>query len=325
MNRRFVLPLLAVTLGLGLVASTGVLAQDDFDAWLTAFKAEAREKGISQSTLDVAFADVAPLESILALERRQPEGRLSFQQYLDRMLNKRRVRDGRKMLTKHAHLLEAVSASFAVDPEIIVALWGIETSYGGYTGKTPVIGALTTLAFGGKRPEIFRHELYYALRVVEEGHITPDQMIGSWAGAMGQAQFMPTAFADFAIDFDGDGRKDIWHTHADVFASTANFLAQVGWRTGTKWGEPATLPADFGSSLTDLKVTKLLPQWQAMGVRTKSGDDLPTGDYVASVVRLGGNDGPAFLVYENFRVIMRWNRSMYFAATVGHLADLIGP
>ena len=323
MIKRLVPVLLAVTLLVGLATSPAALAQGDFNAWLATFQAEVRAKGISQATLDAAFAGVTPIESILALERKQPEGRLSFRKYLDRMLNDRRVNSGRKMLSEHAELLEAVGARFGVDPEIIVALWGIETSYGGYTGKTPVIGALTTLAFGGLRPTVFRHELFYALRIVEEGHITPDQMIGSWAGAMGQAQFMPTAFADFAIDFDGDGRKDIWHTQADVFASTANFLAQVGWRAGEPWGQRVQLPDDLDDELAGVKVIKTLSQWRRIGVRTEDGGELPASEKGASVIRLGGT-GPAFLVFSNFRVIMRWNRSMYFAATVGHLADRIG-
>lgn len=323
MIKRLVPIFLAVALAVSLATGPAALAQGNFNAWLATFKAEVRAKGISQATLDAAFAGVSPIESILALERKQPEGRVTFEQYRDGRLNDRRVNGGRKMIAEHAELLQTVGARFGVDPEIIVALWGMETSYGGYTGKTPVIGALTTLAFGGLRPDAFRRELYYALRIVEEGHITPDRMIGSWAGAMGQAQFMPTAFADFAIDFDGDGRKDIWHTHADVFASTANFLSQVGWRAGEPWGQPARIPDEFDDELAGVSVIKSLLQWRKYGVRLEDGGELPASEREASVVRLG-RGGPVFLVFSNFRVIMRWNRSSYFAATVGQLADRIG-
>ncbi len=299
-------------------------AAGDFDAWLGEFKVEARATGISQATLDAAFAGVRPMASILALERRQPERTLTFDEYFNRMVTADRIQTGRRQLSENRALLEEVGARFGVDPQIIVALWGIETSYGGYVGNTPVIGALTTLAFDGRRGEVFRRELLFALRIVEDGHITLDRMIGSWAGAMGQAQFMPTAFADYAVDFDGDGRKDIWNSRADVFASTANFLSQVGWRTGTSWGRAARLPDNFDAGLAGLKVVKPLSEWRAIGVRLADGGALPPSEQAASVVRHDGYGGPAYLVFDNFRAIMRWNRSLFFATAVGHLTDRIG-
>ena len=187
-----------------------------------------------------------------------------------------------------------------------------------------MIASLATLAYDGRRSAYFRGELLQALIILNEGHITADAMVGSWAGAMGQSQFMPSSFLNFAVDFDGDNRRDIWTTKADVFASAANYLARSGWRDDQTWGREVRLPAGFELALADLDVVKRLSEWQALGVRRADGGDLPARDLKASVVLPGGEGGPAFVIYDNYRTILKWNRSSYFAVSVGYLADLIG-
>ncbi len=303
--------------------STGAAAETDFHTWLSAFRDEARTEGIEEATLDRAFVGVEPIDRVIELDRRQPEGTITFDQYLDRVISDARVEQGRRMLRENRALLEQVAAEFGVQPRFVVALWGIETSYGNFTGGFSVIGALATLAYDGRRGEYYRRELLNALNVVQEGHIDVENMVGSWAGAMGQTQFMPSSFINFATDFDGDGAKDIWTSRPDVFASAANYLRNVGWRDDITWGRPVKLPEGFDPALADLDVVKQLSEWQRLGVRRQDGSALPTRDLNASIVLPGGVGGPAYVVYDNYRSILRWNRSLYFATAVGHLSDRI--
>ena len=304
------------------------LAQEDgaesFAEWREGVRSEALSLGISAAIFDAAFADVEPIPRVIELDRSQPEVTLTFAEYLERVVPESRVAQGRELLAKHRDLLEPVGRKFGVPPRFIVALWGIETSFGRYLGGFPVIASLATLAHDGRRSAYFRGELLHALRILEDGHITPDAMMGSWAGAMGQSQFMPSSFVRYAVDYDGDGRRDIWGTHADVFASAANYLAQAGWRNGETWGRQVQLPAGFDQALAGLKVSKTLAEWHALGLRRADGSALPRADMNGSVVLPGGEEGPAYLVYDNYRTIMRWNRSYYFATSVGLLADRIG-
>jgi membrane-bound lytic murein transglycosylase B len=243
---------------------------------------------------------------------------------MEKRITAKLAKEGRRHFALNKPLLEEVGRKFGVQPRFIVALWGVETRYGTYTGGFPVIAALATLAYDGRRSDYFRGELLKGLTILEEGHIAPADMMGSWAGAMGQSQFMPSSFLDFAVDFDGDNRRDIWTTSADVFASAANYLARSGWRNDQTWGREVTLPNGFDPALADLDVVKRLSAWQALGVRRADGSDLPTRDLKASVVLPGGEGGPAYVVYSNYRTILKWNRSHYFAMSVGRLADLIG-
>lgn len=296
---------------------------DDFDAWLDGLRAEARKRGISQATLDAALTDVSLIERVIELDRKQPEFTLTFQQYMDRVVPERRVRTGRRLLAENRQLLEEVGRKYGVQPRFIVALWGIETDFGRIDGGFPVVDALVTLAYDGRRSDYFRKELLDALTILDEGHIAPDAMKGSWAGAMGQSQFMPSSFRAFAVDHDGDGRKDIWKTRADVFASAANYLSKSGWRDDITWGRPVRLPEGFDPALAGRDTVKTIPQWQKLGVRRIDGRDLPTRPLKASIVLPDGPGGPAFMVYENYGVILKWNRSNYFAIAVGTLADRI--
>ena len=326
-------PGLARILGLALLgalacgAAPGLHAQEEagksFQAWLQGVRAEAAAQGIAPATLDEALAGVAPIPRVVELDRRQPESTLTFAQYLERVVPARRVEIGRRKLAEHRELLAAVGARYGVQPRYIVALWGVETGFGRITGSFPVIAALATLAYDGRRAEFFRGELLKALRILDEGHIAPAQMKGSWAGAMGQVQFMPSSFLRYARDHDDDGRQDIWTSTADAFASAANYLAGVGWRDDQTWGREVRLPDDLDPDLIGTDVVKGLADWQALGVRRADGSDLPGRNLPASIIRPDGAGGPAYAVYDNFRALLRWNRSHYFATAVGILSDRI--
>jgi membrane-bound lytic murein transglycosylase B len=205
-----------------------------------------------------------------------------------------------------------------------VALWGVESSYGSYDGDFPVIAALATLAHEGRRASFFRGELLKALQILERGDIAVGEMTGSWAGAMGQSQFMPSSYHAYAVDYDGDGHRDIWTSLPDVFASIANYLAKAGWNDRYTWGRQVNHPTGLNGELVGLEMAKPLPEWQALGVRRADGADLPPVALDASLLRTDEGQGPSYLVYHNFRVLMAWNRSTYFALTVGELSDLIG-
>ena len=317
-----------IALAGALLAGGSAVAQEasveSFAQWREGVRSEALGLGISAEIFDRAFAGIEPIPRIIELDRSQPETTLTFDDYEKGVVSEARVTKGRELLAAHRDLLEPIGREYGVPPRFIVALWGIETNFGQYTGGFPVIGALATLAHDGRRSAYFRQELLNALRILEDGHIAPEAMVGSWAGAMGQSQFMPSSFVQYAVDYDGDGRRDIWDTQGDVFASAANYLAQAGWSTGETWGRRVRLPAGFDPALTGLKIEKKLADWQALGLRRADGGDLPQAAISGSVVMPGGEGGPAYLVYGNYRTIMRWNRSFYFATAVGLLADRIG-
>lgn len=238
---------------------------EPFDQWLEALRQEALAQGISAATANDALSGVEPIPKVIELDRRQPEGRMTFQEYRRRVLSSSRVDRGRELLREHGELLERVAADYGVQPRFIVALWGIETSYGSYTGDFSVIAALATLAYEGRRAAFFRQELLQALRIIDQGDVTADRMIGSWAGAMGQSQFMPSSYVAHAVDYDGDGRRDIWSSLPDVFASIASYLAAAGWNDRHTWGREVRLPGDLAGDLAGLEVTKPLPEWQGSG------------------------------------------------------------
>jgi membrane-bound lytic murein transglycosylase B len=295
--------------------------QQDFASWLQALHVEAQQRGISQATLEAALTGLQPLPRVIELDRKQPEFTLTYTQYLQRVVPPERVQRGKRLLNEHRALLTEIGAAYGVQPRFIVALWGIESDYGRSTGGFSVIAALATLAYEGRRSSLFRRELLHALQIIDEGHIRPEAMIGSWAGAMGQSQFMPSSFRQYAVDYDDDGRRDIWTSLPDVFASTAHYLARAGWRRDQTWGHRVAVPADFDIALTGLQVRKPLPTWQTLGIRRTDGSDLPSRSLQASLLLPEDPKGPAFLVYENFRTLLKWNHSNYFALAVGQLAD----
>lgn len=321
-NKRFMRSLLLTAICV-VIMPLSAFGNSAFEQWVEKFKAEAVGKGISASLVEEAFQGVEPISRVLELDRKQPESRMTFVDYRKKIVSTRRIQQGRKMMAQHRALLVEVGQRYGVQPQFIVALWGIETNYGNNTGGYDVVEALATLAFDGRRSRYFRTELLNAFRILDARHISLEKMKGSWAGAMGQCQFMPSSFLKLAVDYDGDGRKDIWTTPADVFASTANYLTQSGWRGSQIWGRRVQLPSGFHVKMSGLKISKPLHVWQKSGVRKADGSDLPVASLNASIVLPDGKGGPGYLVYNNYRVLMRWNRSTYFATSVGLLADAI--
>ena len=303
------------------------LADASFDQWLTQLRKDALADGISDATLDAALKDVKLIERVIELDRSQPEFTLTFAQYLERVVPVSRQNRAKARFDEHRDLLKEIGQTYGVQPRFVVALWGIETDFGRVQGGFKVIPALVTLAYDGRRSEFFRKELMDALHIIEEGHISAEEMNGSWAGAMGQSQFMPSSFRQYAQDYDKDGHKDIWTTQSDVFASAANYLKSVGWQDDMTWGREVKLPSsgvaspDMAMALHDNKTKKSLPEWTKLGMLSADGSALPTRPLQARLVLPDGADGPSYLVYANYEAILRWNRSNYFAIAVGTLAD----
>ncbi|MEK0081959.1 lytic murein transglycosylase [Benzoatithermus flavus] len=318
-TRRTNLAMLAALLGL--LAAAPARAEESFAGWLTGLRHEALKHGISRQTLDRALQGIEILPAVIEADRRQPETRLSFAEYRRRVVNDRRVATGRELLARHRDLLSRVEARYHVPAEVIVALWGMESNFGERQGGYPVLAALATLAYEGRRASFFRKELLGALEIVERGHIEPELMQGSWAGAMGQNQFMPSTYLGYAVDFDGDGRRDIWRSLPDVFASTANYLARAGWDGRYIWGREVLVPDGFVDGRSGLDHRASLADWSQRGIRLPDGSSLPRASIQASLLRMDGGEAGSFLAYANFRALMAWNRSTYFGVSVGLLAD----
>ena len=298
-------------------------AQETFDEFLAGLRVDARRQGVSEAMLDKALAGLQPNPKIIEFDRRQPEFTQTFWSYVDKRVTKGRVKRGRALLSKHRRLLAKVYRKYGVPPHYLVAFWGLESNFGGFKGNFGVIESLATLAYDERRSAFFRAQLIDALRILEQGHIAPDKMLGSWAGAMGHMQFIPSTFKRYAVDYDGDGRRNIWTNLPDVFGSAANYLSSIGWRKEETWGREVKLPAGFDLELTGLGTRRSVSEWARLGVRRSNGNRLPASQIKGAIVLPAGHRGPAFLVYENFRIIMKWNRSLLYAIAVGHLADRI--
>lgn len=297
-----------------------------FDQWLAQFKADARQQGISQAVLDQAFEGTEPDERIITLDRKQPEGRLTLAQYLKSSLTKKRIKDGQQFYAENASLLKEVGKAYGVQPRFIVALWGVETDYGRNTGNFVTTEALATLAYDGRRADFFRGELIDALKILEQEGMKAEEMYGSWAGAVGQCQFMPSTYLKYAVDFDRDGKRDVWDDQADAFASIAHYLQGLGWKAEEGWGRPVRLPKGFDMSLADIASEKPLSEWEAMGVRKADGGHLPAAKVMASLITVGeGENAATYIIYSNYKALLKWNRSRFFATSVGMLADAIAP
>jgi membrane-bound lytic murein transglycosylase B len=307
-----------------LLAAPLAHAEEDaagFPTWLEGMKTEALSKGISQQTVDEALGHAQFLPKVIELDRKQPESTLTFRNYLKRVVNKKKVAKGRELLVTHKKLLGEISKKYGVQPRFIVALWGIETNYGQNTGGFSVVDSLATMAYEGRRAAFFREELIKALQIMDADHISSANMVGSWAGAMGQTQFMPSSFFNFAVDENGDGKRDIWCTQADVFASIANYLSKSGWHDDLTWGREVKLPKNFDQALENKEFT--LEEWHQKGLRRADGGRLSDKPLKAKLIIIPGEEKNAFLVYLNYQVILKWNRSNYFAAAVGELSDAI--
>ena len=291
-----------------------------FAAWLADFRVQARAAGISDTTLQDALADVRLLPRLIELDRAQPEFTRSVWDYLDTAVSPQRVTRGRERMAPVQSHLDAAADRYGVPAEVIAAIWGIESNFGGDMGHTPVIDALATLGFDGRREAWAREQLIGALKILQSGDIERSRMVGSWAGAMGQTQFIPSAFLAYAVDADGDGRRDLWGSMADVSASTAHFLAKSGWLPGQPWGLEVQLPEGFDPGRADDALRQPAATWADEGVRSMDGTPLPPITQ-AAVFQPAGARGPAFLVGPNFRATLRYNNSTSYALAVGLLAQ----
>ncbi len=293
-----------------------------FAQWINLFRSEALSKGISASTFDQAFVGVFLNQLVLEKSERQPEIEHQIWTYLDLTVSENRINRGRELLTQHRSLLQEIQRIYNVQPEYLVAIWGLESNFGSKRGSFDIVEALATIAYRGRRKNYAKKELIAMLKILENGYARRSQLRGSWAGAVGQMQFIPSAYLEYAVDHDGDGRRDIWNNLGDVFASTANYLAKWNWQSGQGWGREIVLPADFDYSLADTTIVKSVAEWSALGVLAAAGSSLADNKHqIASIIVPGGYQGPAFLIYQNFRTILRYNNSSAYALAVGHLAD----
>lgn len=294
-----------------------------FEQYVTALKIEAIERGISEAVVNSAFTEVKFLQRSVKSDKAQPEFKLTLDTYIPRAVPDWKIEQARAAYKKHYVLLHEIGKKYGVQPRFIVALWGIETNFGRLTGRHNIISSLTTMAYEGRREALFKKQLFAALTILEQGHIEQDKFIGSWAGAMGQVQFMPTSYLNYAVDHDGDGKKDIWNNYADVFASAANYLKTEGWDGNETWGRQVLIPDNFDVTLSGIKISKPLSEWHTLGVRRFDGSALPTVSMNASIVIPDDVSGRVYLAYNNYRVLMHWNRSYYFATAVSYLSERI--
>jgi len=322
--------------------STSVLAeqktQADFDVYVAALKKEALEKGYDEALVDQALATAKFKKKVISADKNQPEVKETLETYLPKRVPQWKIDRARKLYKENQDVLEKVAKEYGVQARFIVALWGLESNFGKIQGGHSVIASLVTLAFDGRRETMYKNQLWAALDILKEGHITLDKFKGSWAGAMGQTQFMPTSFNAYAVDYNGDGRKDIWTTEEDAFASIANYLKQAGWNDDLTWGRQVKLPEGFDNANILKRGTKTrsqwleywkdsersLADWQSIGVRKMDGSDLPNVDVTAAMVMPDDVNGRMYLAYDNYKALMHWNRSYYFATSVGYLSDRIG-
>jgi membrane-bound lytic murein transglycosylase B len=318
-------------------ASSKVLSEAGFKQYVIELKKEAVVKGYETTLIDSAFVKVKFHQRAVKADRSQPERVETLDTYLPKRVPAWKVKKARAMYKKHLPLLTEIGEKYSVQPRFIVALWGLETNFGKIMGNYNVISALTTLAYEGRREAFFKKQLWAALTIIQQGHISAKAMKGSWAGAMGQNQFMPTSFVAYAVDGDGDGKKDIWGNQADVFSSMANYLKKVCWNDELTRGRQVKLPPGFDLSFAIprntggrnnwlkawAKTEKTLAQWQILGVRRADGTNLPKVDVTAALVFPDDENGRVYLAYNNYKSLMHWNLSYYFVSSVGHLSDRI--
>ncbi|WP_152819639.1 lytic transglycosylase domain-containing protein [Vibrio sp. B1Z05] len=323
------------SLGLMLLANSLLVSANDqvsgrdisFDSYVESLKHAAIEQGITPKTVDSAFQNVQFKPRAISADRSQPENKITLDEYLPRAVPQWKVKQANQKYRQYKADLQRIGEQYGVQPRFIVALWGVESNFGALTGGYNVIDALSTMAYEGRRESFFRSELMSALTILDQGHISAANMKGSWAGAMGQPQFMPSSFLKYAADGNGDGSKNIWGNKQDVFASAANYLHTFGWDNTYTWGRQVTLSASLDKSLFGLKSQqgKTLQEWQALGVRNLQGHALPklTTPIKAWLIAPDSPSGRVYLVYNNYQVLMKWNRSYYFGLAVSHLADQI--
>lgn len=305
-----------------LFCSLQAMAQNNapsWSAWVQVLRVDALKDGIKPELFDSVFGAMpGPSASVLKYYHTQPEGRMTFAEYRQTRANKPRIQMGRQELIKNKALLNGISKTYGVDPCFILALWGLETDYGRFMGNFPVPQSLATLAYASKRPEFFRRELLESLHILQEGHVSLANFKGEWAGASGHPQFLPSSWYKYAVDYNEDGRKDIWNTLPDALASIANYLSKNSWQLGQPWAMEVTLPDHFDSTLLGKTVVKSVGAWRNLGVK---GVSLPPDSLLASIIQQDGDS--AFMIFHNFRVLQTWNDSNYYVGTVGYLSDQI--
>lgn len=299
------------------VANTG------FQRWIDGFRDRAVAQGIRGTVFDRAFRGVYYNTDVIQRDRNQSEFTKQIWEYLDSAVSPTRVRNGREMYRKHGRLLAEIERRYRVEAHVVTAIWGLESAYGAYKGDTPIIEALATLAYDGRRGRFFEQQLIAALKIIQSGDTAPRNMTGSWAGAMGHTQFIPTSYLAYAQDFRGDGRRDIWADDpTDGLASTANYLAKAGWTYGQPWGMEVTLPRGFDYALAGARIKKPVNTWHRLGVRRADGSRIPDHGR-ASILLPAGAQGAAFAIFDNFHVIERYNAADAYVIAVGHLGDRI--
>ena len=314
----------ALLCGAALLAAGPAQAQDGgFRDCLNNIKADALKQGVPAATVDRAFQGLTPDQKVVDLDNRQPEFSLTYAKYVGGTVSLDRIQKGQQKMAQHRALLDQLQAEYGIPPQYLMAFWGIETNYGTFMGDFRVVRSVATLACMTKRRDFFSNETVQALRILNNNHMTSEQMRGSWAGAMGNMQFMPSTFTRWAVDRDGNGRIDIWNSLPDAFASAANFLRGIGFKPGLPSSEEVMLPAGFPLDQADTTVEKPVKAWASMGVKKMNGGALPAVDDAASILLPAGFRGPAFIIYPNFKAVMNWNRSTLYALSVGILARQI--
>ena len=307
-------------LAAALVTPFAAHAQGGFDAFVAGVKAEARRQGIREATLSSAFAGVVPNQRVIELDRKQPEFNLTWPEYRARVLPDTRLQAARMHYGQEQPLLARVEERFGVDRGIMIGIWGIESAFGVNKGNYRLTEALSTLAWEGRRASYFRKELINALKILDAGDVTPARLTGGWAGAMGQPQFMPSSYLQYAVDFEGHGRRDIWDSKPDVFGSMANYLARNGWRRGEPWGQPVRVPGSVSSGGRDDR--RSLGEWMRLGVLREDGRRFSRPEATGALVLPdGAGPGEGYIVYTNFGVLRRYNPSDFYALAVGLLGD----
>lgn len=300
-----------------------VLSEEGFSVYLENLKREAIAQGKEKNWLDGIFTGIRFRPSVVKSDKNQPERKITLDSYIKTRVPDWKVKQAVEAYTQHKALLDEIGGRFGVQPRFIVALWGNESNFGKIQGNYHLLSALASLAYEGRREKLFKDNFFAALTLLEQGHIEPDELKGSWAGAMGQTQFMPLSFLRYAVDYDGDGKKDIWNTPADVFASIANYLASEGWNSKGTWGRQVKLTQPVSLSGLSRSNMRPLSYWKQQGVKRYDGSDLPNVNIAASLIMPDGETGRIYLVYNNFHTLMKWNRSTYFGVSVGYLSERI--
>jgi len=313
----------AAAMILALVAAPAALAcqaEPNFQAWLQGVKRQALSEGISERAIDSAFARVGFDQSVVNKDRAQGVFTQDFLTFSSRMVSQDRLDRGRRNLSKYDSTFDRIEAEFGVPREVLTAFWGLETDFGLNVGSGNTLASLATLAYDCRRPDLFRHQFLSAIRIIDRGDLSAQEMRGPWAGEIGQVQFLPAHYVDFGVDYDGDGNINLLDSSADSLASAANYLRHLGWRAGEPWLREVTTPADLPWAEADIAIKHPVSQWAAWGVRLRDGSALPAGDPPASLHLPMGRNGPAFLAYHNFDVYLVWNESLIYSTTAAYLA-----